>query len=250
VDRAWAVAAVPVPLREPPTGATTWQRRWWWIAAAIGVVLALVVVAVAMLSNDGDPEGAGGNPGGTASVGAGGAGAAAPSSDAATPSATSGASSPPPASAGGTGALPAGWRFYQDRTGFRVAAPEGWTVSRRGTMVYFREPGGGRVLGIDQTDRPKSDPVADWRQQEARRVAAGDWADYNRVKIAPVQYFEKAADWEFTYRGTSGRTHVINRGFVTSPRQAYAIYWSTPESEWSANLDNFRLIADTFKPRG
>jgi eukaryotic-like serine/threonine-protein kinase len=222
------------------------QRTWWWAAAAVGVVLAAILVVAAAIASNGDPEG---KTSGTApSERPGGAGAAVTSAGA-----TNAAASPTPGVASPTAAgepvLPSGWRYYEDPTGFRVAVPQGWVLSRRGTMVYFREPNGGRVLGIDQTDQPKSNPVADWRAQEVRRVRAGDWADYQQVKIVAVDYFIKAADWEFTYASDDGRIHVINRGFITSPHQAYGIYWSTPDSQWNANLDNFRLITQTFKPR-
>jgi eukaryotic-like serine/threonine-protein kinase len=243
---AMGVAAVPEP---PLAGQHGRQRVWWWAAAAVGLVLVLVV-AIAALAANRKPEGERGNTSGGPSTGAGGAGAAAASAAPASSAATkTPAGSPTPAVNGGDPVLPQGWRFHRDRTGFRVAVPAGWTVSRRSTMVYFREPGGGRVLGIDQSDRPKRDPVADWKRQEANRVAAGDWDNYHRVRIEPVNYFVKAADWEFTYTASGGRTHVINRGFITSPSQAYAIYWSTPESQWSENLANFRLIAQSFRPR-
>jgi eukaryotic-like serine/threonine-protein kinase len=236
------VAAVP----EPPLSRQPGRHRtWWWAAAAIGLVLVLALAIAALVANR-KPEGGRGNTSGVPTTGPGGAGAAAQSAapgSSATPTNTTPAGSPTQA-----GALPPGWRFYRDRTGFGVAVPKGWTVSRRSSMVYFREPGGGRLLGIDQSDHPKSDPVADWRRQEASRVAAGDWNNYNRVRIVPVDYFLKAADWEFTYTAGGGKMHVINRGFVTSPRQAYAIYWSTPQSQWSANLANFRLIAQSFRP--
>jgi eukaryotic-like serine/threonine-protein kinase len=246
-----AQSALGVAVVSPPplTGEVRRPRVWWWAAAAAGLVVVLALTIAAVATNHGS-EGERGGSGVAASTGPGGGGAA-ETGAAPKPSATS-TSSPaaPRPTANGNTALPRGWRFYQDRTGFGVAVPEGWTVSRRGSMVYFREPGGGRLLGIDQSDRPKSDPVADWEQQEARRVAAGDWNDYRQVRIVPVKYFVKAADWEFTYRsGGGGRTHVVNRGFVTSPHQAYAIYWSTPDSQWSANLDEFRLIAASFRPR-
>jgi len=232
-------AAVPEP---PP--ARPRRRAWLWVAAAIGVVVTLVL-AVAALTANRESQGERGNSGATPRADSGG-GAAAATGAAQHPS-TAGTT---PRSAGNGAGLPQGWRLYRDRTGFAVAVPVGWKMSRRGSMVYFREPGGGRVLGIDQTNRPKPDPVKDWRRQEANRVAAGDWDDYRRVRIVAVDYFVKAADWEFTYRARSGRMHVVNRGFITSPHQAYAIYWSTPESQWSANLDDFRLIAQSFRPRG
>ncbi|HEX8627311.1 MAG TPA: serine/threonine protein kinase, partial [Catenuloplanes sp.] len=63
-----------------------------------------------------------------------------------------------------------------------------------------------------------------------------------------VDYWDKAADWEWTYNNSGNRLHVVNRGFVTASDQAYAIYWSTSDSEWQDNLDEFRLITEGFKP--
>jgi hypothetical protein len=44
--------------------------------------------------------------------------------------------------------------------------------------------------------------------------------------------------------------HVLNRGFITAPDQAYGMWWSTSDSSWAANLDALRLIQDSFTPRG
>jgi hypothetical protein len=128
-----------------------------------------------------------------------------------------------------------------------VAVPRAWRVERDGTIVYFREQTGERrVLGIDQTDNPKPDPVRDWRQQEAQRSHTKP--DYQRVRIEAVDYFDAAADWEYTYDGRSARLHAINRGFVTAPDQAHAILWITPDRTWRENLDEFDLITRSFEP--
>jgi len=124
--------------------------------------------------------------------------------------------------------------------------PADWTVDRQGGRVYFREPGGARFLLIDQTDQPKPDPVADWRQQEAARKDGYD--KYQRIRIEPVDYFEKAADWEFTYAATSGRRHVLIRGVVTSDNQAYGIYWSTPDTQWTESRSLYQTFTKTFQP--
>ncbi|WP_328522785.1 serine/threonine protein kinase [Kribbella sp. NBC_00359] len=144
------------------------------------------------------------------------------------------------------GAVPAGFERHTDPTGFSLAVPAGWTVDRQGGRVYFREPGGARFLLIDQTDQPKPDPVADWRQQEAARRDGYD--DYQRIRIEPVDYFEKAADWEFTYATPSGRRHVIIRGVVTSDKRAYGIYWSTPDTQWTESRSLYRTFTKTFQP--
>lgn len=119
-------------------------------------------------------------------------------------------------------------------------------MERQNGRVYFREPGGSRLLLIDQTNSPKPDPVADWRQQEQARRDTYD--DYSRIRIEPVDYFRKAADWEFTYAARSGRQHVLNRGVITSPTQAYGIYWSTPESQWDSSQPLLRTITRNFRP--
>jgi hypothetical protein len=139
-------------------------------------------------------------------------------------------------------ALPAGWRDYRDSTGFTVYVPTGWTRSRDGSIVYFRDPKTGRVLGIDQTNRPKSDPVADWRGQSSYRVARGDFPGYREVHIVAVKYGLKAADWEFTFNGRV-RQHVNNRGFVVSESKAYGIYWQTKDTDWAAARSDLQLVS-------
>ncbi len=170
----------------------------------------------------------------------------------ATPSAATsggaGAAAPSPAD-GPDSTLPAGWHYYRDNTGFTVAVPDGWTRSDRGGIVYFRDPAGGRLLGIDQSSQPKPDPVADWQDQAARRVPAGDFPGYRQIGIRAVPYHVKAADWEFTYNGRNGRLHVINRGAIFNDHQAYGIYWETPDDQWQANLPSFDLITRTFQGR-
>jgi serine/threonine protein kinase len=239
VERAADAAPMLVPPSAPRLGRVALVS-----GAALLLVLTLVVV-LALNGGDGErPSGAG------ATTAAGQAATSAPAPTTAaepttTPPPTPSAS---PSDTGGNTALPAGWRMYTDRTGFSVAVPQGWSMSREGTMVFFREQSGeGRVLGVDQTDRPKPDPVADWTQQE--RARRGGYNDYQRVKIAAVDYFNKAADWEWTYTSRNGnRLHVVNRGFVTSPNQAYGIYWSTLDSTWAANQKNFALVVGSFRP--
>ena len=142
--------------------------------------------------------------------------------------------------------VPAGFEQYRDTTGFSLAVPSGWTVSRQNGRVYFREPEGSRLLIIDQTDNPQPDPVADWtRQEQARRDS---YTAYRRISIAPVDYFQKAADWEFTYAGRTARTHVRIRGTVTGSDQAYGIYWSTPDSTWQQNLSYWQTFTTSFRP--
>ena len=124
---------------------------------------------------------------------------------------------------------------------------KGWARSKKGSIVYFRD-GRGHVLGIDQTNKPRPDPVADWRGKAGYRVAAGDFPGYDEIKIVSVKYWLKAADWEYTFDGST-RQHVNNRGFITSKKQAYGIYWQTTDARWKADRDDLQLIFDSFRPR-
>ena len=117
----------------------------------------------------------------------------------------------------------------------------------RDGIVYFRDPNSGRLLGVDQSNQPKSDPVADWQQQSSVRVAHGDFPGYQLIGIKPVAYHVRAADWEFTYNGRNGRLHVINRGAIFNDHQAYGFYWETPDAVWQANLANYAVITATFQ---
>ncbi len=269
------------PVAEPSSPGTRHGRR----RPAIMVVAVLLALAVATVgwftlrpdpgtsargpSGGGTPAGTSANPVPGSTAGAGGPGGAAPSAaagGAAGPGASgaapgaSGAAAPgasaAPVTTGGTNgttataqrpSLPPGWREYRDRTGFSLYVPAGWRQSRKGTIVYFRPPGGGRVLGIDQTDRPKSDPVADWRGQADYRVGRGDFPGYDEIRIASVRYWQKAADWEFTFDG-GNRRHVNNRGFVVSRSQAYGIWWETSDADWDAARSDLQLIFDSFRP--
>ncbi|HEX2356083.1 MAG TPA: serine/threonine-protein kinase [Micromonosporaceae bacterium] len=223
------------------------QRRTV-IGATLAAAVAILVLLVVLL-----PGGERGPRGGAAPPAS--PSAAASQTPAAPPTTGAPTTAPPttagPPSASPTGlVLPSGWHMYHDRTGFAVAVPVDWTVSRDRTIVYFRDPRGGRLLGIDQSDTPKADPYTDWLRQEEYRVARGDWNEYELIGIRRVEYRDyPAADWEFRYTSDRGtRIHVINRNFITAPDQAHAIYWSTPDSTWTQNLDDFALITNSFQP--
>jgi hypothetical protein len=242
------------PTRATPAGAPgratgTGRPRGPIVAVAALAVVVAVGIAWAVTGRTGDPEAkptaSAGAP--TAGLPAGGPATSATPSPAASAEAPS---SPAPPSPTPTGAerpqLPAGWVEYTDDTGFSLYVPAGWKRSKEGSIVYFR--GDGKILGIDQTDEPKSNPVKDWRTQADNRVAGGDFPQYDEVGINAVDYFLKAADWEFTFMRDGVRRHVNNRGTVVSKNRAYGIYWQTPDSEWAESRDDLQLVFDSFVP--
>ncbi|MFI6478075.1 protein kinase [Nonomuraea sp. NPDC050663] len=162
----------------------------------------------------------------------------------AAPSPTPSASTEPPKAA-----LPDGWKMYKDESGFQVGLPKGWEpYKREGAQVFFRGPGAASnaFMAIDQVKKAGPDPVADWKRSD--KGASGRFGGYKLVDIKAVDYMEKAADWEFTWVTNSGKTRVLNRGFVTKGGMGYSIYWHNLDSRWKKDFHFFETFADTFKP--
>ena len=151
------------------------------------------------------------------------------------------------ANTGGAGVgVPAGFDIYRDETGFSLAIPTDWRVSTDGPRRIFEEPDTGRFLIVDQTDTPQDDALEDWEQQSE----ALDLPGYHNLRVESAEWRDwDAADWEFTWEADDGPRHVLNRTVITEPgEQAYALYWSTPESEWDYSLATFDVFERTFRP--
>lgn len=250
------------PLTAAPLGTTAYRRprpsrRLALSLAALAAAAAgVTAVALALTSSPGHPTASSGTnsqPARSASptLGASGASsAAAPGgSTSASPAAPSvPASASRPASAG-YGVLAAGYYRFTNPTGFSIGVPDGWRISHVGHYVYIIDPSNaGIFLLIDQSDTPNPHPLADWRQQAANR--ASTYPDYHLIRLESVYYpqAEKAADWEFTYVRSGVLVHIINRNVLANAHHAYALYWSTPESDWNADYHYFEAFSGTFRP--
>jgi hypothetical protein len=167
---------------------------------------------------------------------------------------------PPPADGGDETPLPGaaptppsgyalfeGWSFHRDAAGFGIAVPDGWRYHRVGETACFRDPDGVRVLSVDPSRRPATDPLQGCMSEE-RRLSAHLPA-YRRVRIESTPRFLDAAEWEYTYSGP-GRMHARTIWVVSTPRHAYAIGWTTREFDWPANQNNLDMIIASFTPAG
>jgi eukaryotic-like serine/threonine-protein kinase len=226
---------VPHPLAGLFQADTTRSRRRAYgplvtAALAAAAVLAGVVYALVTISH----------PGTLAGPGRGGSHAATGHTAGSQPAAGR--------SGGGPAVIPAGWHEFRNSTGFSIAVPDGWRVSHQGHYVYLLPPSGAMFLLIDQSDHPQPNPLADWQQQEANR--RGGYPGYHRIRLRAVHYAqaEKAADWEFTYYRQGVLTHVLNRNVLANAKHAYALYWSTPASQWKRDWHLFEVFARTFRP--
>jgi len=142
--------------------------------------------------------------------------------------------------------LPPGWTWYEDPTGFRLAVPVGWTVSRDNLGVYFQEPTGYRMLAVRQWKPSNAEPVSAWIQQEEADVHR--LTNYQRIRIENVpQYFSSCADWEYRYDVDGTRLHTLERGFTTTEGRSLAFSWRASEFDWSINEANFLLVAASLR---
>ncbi len=235
---------------------TSGSRRFRAGLAALTAVAAIAVIAVGIAMALGRPPGhqaaQRSTPGATSQPAPAGRAPSASSAPPSPSSAPSSARSGPSATAsgnGGLGTLPAGYHWFTNSTGFSIAVPRGWQISHDGHYVYIRDPDdSGIFLLIDQSDQPKADPVADWRQQAANRQGA--YPGYHLILLRAVRYTQaqKAADWEFTYDRNGVMVEVLNRNILANAHHAYALYWSTPLSDWNADYHFFQVFAATFRP--
>lgn len=250
---AGAVGVVPrMRIAAPPARRTRRRRRPLAMAAAALVA----VVAAGILGGDGRPGSGfdtGGGPlagarpplsapGGAGQGGSGGVGASHPC--------LAGAPAPAPPSAGaphGGQALPPGFAWHQDPAGFRIGAPGTWSHHRDGSWVCYREPGGGRVLGVDTAARGGGDPVEAARS-DAAGYAARKPAGYRQVSLGRATYYAPAAYWEYVFDGPDGDRMHARRKLIQVPGRWYTLLWITRDFDWTVNSSVRDLIEVSFKP--
>jgi hypothetical protein len=103
-------------------------------------------------------------------------------------------------------------------------------------------------LQVDLTPWAETDPVAALETVERNSTAKGFLPSYEKISIEPTEYQGvAAADWEFTFRTSSGRQRVIDRAFRIGDA-CYALYWQVPEANWEAGRSYFDTFVTTFRP--
>jgi eukaryotic-like serine/threonine-protein kinase len=252
-NRSSRPAWTPMPVRQSP-GVTVFGTRLTYGQAAVGggVVLLIIVLVVVLIGVLGSEDGGDDNQtqqgaiAPTASAGNTSQQPAAGGATTSTPSPKPTTTAPPSSPAGL--ALPSTWRIYSDGSGYQVPLPKSASIRQSGSETRIRW--NNRYLLIDQTDDPKPDALADWKQQEQDR-AGRDYRDYEKVKLVPVSnYFKQAADWEFFYTTSTGNPqHAVKRNIIVSDSQAYSISWYVSPDDWAASQADLKRIYQGFQPK-
>jgi tRNA A-37 threonylcarbamoyl transferase component Bud32 len=166
-----------------------------------------------------------------------------------TPSAGAGATAGPDAGSKGSARDgTAAESTYRSGQGYTIGLPEGWKYqSSDAAGDRFTGPGGQKLL-VAWTSTPRSDPVADWKNQER----AMRRSQYQRIRIEQVDYRGwNTADWEFTYVQNGTRYRTIDRGFVVDDRLGHALMYTAKAADWGSELrkKTWRTLTGTFEPK-
>ncbi|MGK9460730.1 protein kinase domain-containing protein [Streptomyces sp. G6] len=137
---------------------------------------------------------------------------------------------------------------HQGAQGYSIGLPEGWKYQAKGSAGdRFTGPNGQKLL-VAWTSTPKGDPVADWKNQERYMVRS----QYKKIRIEKVGYRGwNAADWEFTYTDDGTKFRTVDRGFVVSDHQGYALMYTAKAGDWDSDLrrDTWRTLTTSFEPK-
>ncbi|WP_354640139.1 serine/threonine-protein kinase [Kitasatospora camelliae] len=143
-------------------------------------------------------------------------------------------------------AAPAGYRWVDDPAGFQVAVPAGWTRSENSGQIDYSPDGGVHLLRFAVNPGATQSPESHFLELER---TVGQSRDYYRVQLGENVYQGyQGALWEFTWNDQRGPRHAADQAFIASNGTEYAIYTSSPESDWTAAQQRFTTVLGTFTP--
>ncbi|TQK97067.1 serine/threonine protein kinase [Streptomyces puniciscabiei] len=132
--------------------------------------------------------------------------------------------------------------------GYSIGLPKGWKYQSTGSAGdRYTGPDGQKLL-VGWTGSPKSDPVADWENQEHFMVRS----QYHRIRIEKVGYRSwNTADWEFTYVEGGTECRTIDRGFVVDGHLGYGLMYTAKAANWDSTLrkDTWKTLTGSFEPK-
>jgi hypothetical protein len=147
-----------------------------------------------------------------------------------------------PARPGEFGLL-AGWTYFRDPSGYRIAVPQAWRMSRIGTLQCFRDPSSPRAIAVLDQGRRDGDPAELLADGERAWREEAQLTDYRRLGIANAHYDEGAADLEYTYRVDGMALHGTNRMLRIDGR-LFTLFWLTTDFSWSSD----QALLDFLRP--
>jgi serine/threonine protein kinase len=139
--------------------------------------------------------------------------------------------------------LPAGFKWYDSKSGFHIAWPATWTkIQESRTSVTLCAPGGPPVVAVREWLPSDPDLSIAFKREE---TAAG-LRNYKRLRMA-VAPTQDSAEWEYTFTDPKmGALHGLDRA-VQRDGRSYIIQWRTPAAKWAANGGKRAVVLNTFR---
>jgi len=140
--------------------------------------------------------------------------------------------------------LPAHFRWWNDRSGFRVAVATGWPNRRDAqNAVVFTAPGGQVSLRISTWTQPGDNVVTALIGRERASTLPG----YRRLRIEALPTVPEAV-WEYTYRDPeAGAMRAVER-IVARGGHTYLVEWRTPAQAWAGELQKLDVVVASLRP--
>ncbi|MGW1216579.1 protein kinase domain-containing protein [Streptomyces sp. NPDC002499] len=151
------------------------------------------------------------------------------------------------------GAVPAGWRKYDDPWGFSVYLPAGWKRSVVGVdgdlrQVDYTPDGGEHFVRIAVDTSPDFatayDHQADLDQQLQVRLV-----DYKTVRLQKNIYRDRDGSvWEYTWTARAkdtpfpGPRRAVEETYIARDGTEYVIYISSPAADWATTSKQFTSV--------
>ncbi|MDJ0340591.1 serine/threonine-protein kinase [Streptomyces sp. H10-C2] len=148
--------------------------------------------------------------------------------------------SPSPSTTAAPPPLPKNYRLVTETgQGFSVPVPKGWKRSVVDGSVNYIDPTGLVGLKFNVLDYASPDPVAHFTSLES--VMRTKLDGYHQERMQPTSVFgQKAAIWQFTFKGSKRDYRAIDLGFGKEGGREYAIYLSAPKAQW----DEYKPVFD------
>ncbi|MFB7494099.1 serine/threonine-protein kinase [Streptomyces sp. NPDC056161] len=177
-------------------------------------------------------------------------GTAAPAGGGSTPAPSDGASDP-------AGSVPADWKTVNDPLGFSLALPKTWereVYSIKGDLkqIDYTPDGGEHFIRISVDGSPDfADPYQ--HQMDLQQQLSG-LVDYQQVSLEQNTYRDRPGSlWEYTWNAQAkdtqfpGPRHAIDEAYMSRDGIEYAIYMSSPESDWATTNEQFKTVLQSWQ---
>ncbi|GGU83749.1 hypothetical protein GCM10010260_15630 [Streptomyces filipinensis] len=167
------------------------------------------------------------------------------------PASASGSAAPRPA-----GTVPASWKRYDDKWGFSIYLPKGWSRKVVGgtpsvpslRQVDYTPDGGKHFVRIALDTAPDFKDAyshqVNLEEQVSRRLVG-----YHRVRLQKNIYRDLGGSvWEYTWTALPkdtpfpGPRRAVEETYISWKGNEYAIYLSSPAADWATTSKQFKAV--------